>query len=143
HRPVSAPPAVVPAAVLRNRLRFILPPERGWSMSRALLWVARGYRTRAAAWSSTMVAIAPGGVEEPTPTATMWHSDFVIIGPHARSVRSRQGIRQSARRRRRRPHDRRGHHHRPHRSYGRGQDDPLQPDRGRARAWGRRDSFPG
>ena len=36
---VSAAPAVVPAAVLRNRLRFILPPRRGWSMSRALLWV--------------------------------------------------------------------------------------------------------
>ena len=32
-----ASPAVVPAAVLRNRLRFILPPRRGWSMSRALL----------------------------------------------------------------------------------------------------------
>src|SRR6266403_31671 len=38
---VSAAPAVVPAAVLRNRLRFsfLLPPRRGWSMPRALLWV--------------------------------------------------------------------------------------------------------
>src|SRR6266403_5282048 len=31
--------AVVAAAVLRNRLRFTLPSRRGWSMSRALLWV--------------------------------------------------------------------------------------------------------
>ena len=52
---VSAAPAVVPAAVLRNRLRFILPPRRGWSMSRASLELARGYRTRVAAWSSTRV----------------------------------------------------------------------------------------
>ena len=35
---VSAAPAAVPAAVLRNRLRFTVPPRRGWSMSRALLW---------------------------------------------------------------------------------------------------------
>src|SRR2546430_1376308 len=32
---VTAAPA---AAVLRNRLRFTVPPRRGWSMSRALLW---------------------------------------------------------------------------------------------------------
>src|SRR5437762_680199 len=32
---VSAAPAVVPAAVLRNRRRFTLPQRRDWSMSRA------------------------------------------------------------------------------------------------------------
>src|SRR5258705_11801320 len=30
-------------------------------MSRALLWVARGYRTRVAAWSSTSVAVLRSG----------------------------------------------------------------------------------
>src|SRR5882672_8938854 len=45
---VSAAPAVVAAAVLRNRLRFTCPPRRGWSMSRALLWVGarRAYAGR-------------------------------------------------------------------------------------------------
>src|SRR5881296_906560 len=38
---VRAAPAVVPAAVLRNRLRFTLPPRRGWSMSRASFGLAR------------------------------------------------------------------------------------------------------
>src|SRR6266478_1972480 len=36
---VSAAPAVVPAAVLRNRLRFTVRSRRRWSMSRVLLWV--------------------------------------------------------------------------------------------------------
>src|SRR5436190_23811559 len=36
---VSAAPAVVPAAALRNRLRFTVRSRRRWSMSRALLWV--------------------------------------------------------------------------------------------------------
>src|SRR5882724_12829514 len=52
---VSAAPAVVPAAVLRNRLRFTCPPRRGWSMSRASFGLARGYRTRVATRSSTGV----------------------------------------------------------------------------------------
>src|SRR5215470_9971091 len=42
----SAAPAVVPAAVLRNRLRFTFPSSLGWSMSWASFEVARGYRTR-------------------------------------------------------------------------------------------------
>ena len=41
HAP-SAAPAVVPAAVLRNRLRFTVPSSRGCAMSRALRsWLAR------------------------------------------------------------------------------------------------------
>src|SRR5215468_10142873 len=52
---VSAAPAVVPAAVLRNRLRFTLslPLRRRWFMSQALLWVARREGTRGVRWSST------------------------------------------------------------------------------------------
>ena len=58
---VSAAPAVVPAAVLRKRRRFTLRPRRGWSMSRALLWVgtrlpyARDQRS-----STGRVGVPPG-----------------------------------------------------------------------------------